>query len=371
MIILSFLLGIINAYMLAEQGICADLPKPTLSVNPPFSVFLAREEIILTCGCQCPVTRAHYYRNKGPDHVFYSDAKDGFCQPSRILDAQQSREGNYTCSCLNNDNRIWITSEMSKPIQISIRDQPLAAKISMVPSSAAVSIGGQVKVHCQGEIRSNGGTFTLHRRRTDSPVQTLKVSGTNRAAIFTIDIQNERSGGIYFCRYRTEILGRILCSPISEDAEITVQVTEQKGTGTAFPLIAVLGCAAAIILAIFVAVTVFLFARRRKTKRLNIERCTASASGMANQQDGDLVGVNQSGSSNPEMNGLYSEVLENDNEEITYASLNMEALSRNKAASTSAPGANLPAEKKPSELAKSEHEDVTYAPMRFDSGKPQ
>ncbi|XP_072340106.1 uncharacterized protein [Scyliorhinus torazame] len=356
MIYPSLLLGMANLHMFIVQQIHADLPKPSLSLNPPFKLFLTGESVNLTCRCQVPVTRIHLSRNQ--DQIRHLDPNNGRREISFTFPAEH--EANYTCQCLDNVLSNWGRSEMSDSVEIRIGDKPLTPTISKSPSSGTVPMGKKVNINCHGEIRSLGGKFDLYRNHEVEAVQSRTVPGSTQSVTFIIATEKDQANDSYTCQYKTKILGRTRISKFSKAATITV-----KGYKTAFPLQAALGIAAAIIFVLFAAIVCFLLANRRKSKRHNMARCIVSESGMSNQGTADLVHNSQSGPLNPEANGLQVEVPEDNNQEITYASLNLEVLRRNETAPATSPGTKLPAKKTRVEVAKKENDDVTYASLSY------
>ncbi|XP_067878055.1 uncharacterized protein [Heterodontus francisci] len=260
----------------------------------------------------------------------YIDLKDGKCETAFDFIAKREEKGNYTCQCLTEPGR-WIHSKPSDPVQISIRDELPVPRISMDPSSGVFSVGKRVLITCKGDIRCTGGTFHLYRN--NKRLLSRDVSDAARNVTFPIDIQGTQTAGNYSCRYQTEVLLNMKHSPFSEDAMISVRV--MRGNGLL--LYVGLGCAAGILLLIFVAILCFLLVKRGKTRRQNIKSSPTSASLSASKEASDNNYVNTSLSSYPETNRLLPEAPENVKEEITYASLNLEAINRKAATSGNAP----------------------------------
>ncbi|XP_038636818.1 uncharacterized protein LOC119955052 [Scyliorhinus canicula] len=370
MIYHSLLLGMVYLHMFVEKQIHADLTKPSLYLNPPFKVFLSGESVTLICSCQVPITRIHLYRNQEREQILRKDPKNGMREVSFSFSVDQA---NYTCQWLHGMAGTWRYSEKSDSVEILIGDKPLRPTISRYPSSGVVPIGKKVNISCQGEIRSLGGTFHLYRNKEAEAVQSRTVPDSTQRVTFTIATEKEQTNGSYTCQYETEIQGGMKTSPFSKAVKIIVKDKSQmstknsdleQGDKTAFPLQATLGIAAAIIFVLLAAVVFFFLANGRKSKRHNIPRCTVSENGMSNQGTADLVHHSQSGPLNPEANGLQSEVPENNDQEITYASLNLEVLRRKETDPATFPGTKLPAKETRVEVANKENEDVTYASLK-------
>ncbi|XP_067878060.1 immunoglobulin superfamily member 1-like isoform X1 [Heterodontus francisci] len=226
----SVVLGIVHLHLLVGQGTNYVLPKPTLSLNPPFNGFLMGEKINLTCRCQCPITRIHFYRSQ--DRVNQSYINHGKCESSLAFIAGHAHDGNYTCQCLVLKNNEWRYSNESDVVQIHIREEVAMPNIVTKPASDAVSIGEKLHISCKGDIRSAGGTFHLYKSNKRSPLLSHNASDAARTVTFTIDIQNKQSAGNYSCRYQTEILRKLVHSPFSTEAKITVRDALSKPTLT-------------------------------------------------------------------------------------------------------------------------------------------
>ncbi|XP_067833455.1 uncharacterized protein [Heptranchias perlo] len=314
-----------------------DLPKPTLALNPPYGVFLKGETVTLICRCQCPLTANRYYRDQ--NYMTERKSPKGQCETSLSFTAQQGYDKSYTCECLLSDISYWRSSRPSDPVQIVTRDQLSVPSIFMAPDSGAVSNGEMLHVTCRGDIRSTGGTFYLYKGLDGKVAQSHSVSGAEGTVTFTINIENKDSSGKYRCRYQTQFAGREFLSPSSKDVTITV-----KGAGKRFLLYVGLGCAAGIIVLLFVVLACFLISKTRKTRRQNTERSEALSAGVTIQETGDHTYDEMIFSSHPV--NKRAEVPANDHQELTYATLNMGALIRNEAALTTTPDTSLYAEVK-------------------------
>ncbi|XP_048476650.1 uncharacterized protein LOC125487966 isoform X2 [Rhincodon typus] len=294
--------------------------------------------------------RIHYNRNGHNCHYKDTDAKQS--EKYHKVTAGRENMETYSCECLLSENGQWVYSGHSNQVHLNIQDHPIAPSISMDPFDGVVSVGQKVKITCQGEIRAKGGTFYLHRNKTEAPVLSRNTSGTEQTVIFTIDIGNSQTAGNYRCEYQTEIEGRMAVSPFSNEVKIIF-----RESSTYFPLYAKLGCAAVILLLLLVTVTCFLIAKRRKASCQNTESPVTFASGAVIQKNDSNMCL----SSEPERNKLNSEEPGMVQEGITYATLNMEILSHNKGSLVPAAGSNLPFQKKQIGAPQSGYQDITYA----------
>ncbi|XP_078069600.1 uncharacterized protein LOC144493891 isoform X1 [Mustelus asterias] len=368
MINIMFLLGTINLYMLIGGRISADLPRPILSLNPHFNVLLDGEKINLTCHCQVPAEMVRFYRSISM--FSESEITKGFSARHLTFEALLGYEDFYTCECIVHRHGQWEYSIRSEPFEIRIRDKLLAPNISKHPSSGAIFIGEKVNISCQGEIRSKGGTFYLHRNNEKEAVQSINTPGYTKTVNFSINTEKKQAAGSYTCRYQTEVLGRTVHSPRSKALSITVKEKRlepdmnsdpESGPQKEFPLHAVLGSAAALTLTLVIATVCFLLAKRRKSKRQNIDRCEISGSAMLNHETGDPLYVGQITPANPAGNRLHSVAPENNSQDVTYACLNLEPVRQKKGACATSPGIKLPAKKNHVDVPNSDNGNVIYA----------
>ncbi|XP_038642987.1 uncharacterized protein LOC119958579 isoform X1 [Scyliorhinus canicula] len=223
MINLALLWGIINLHVVVVKEIDADISVPTLSVTPEFKVFLTGEDIHLTCRCQCPIWRIHSCRNRKLIRNLYRDVNEGECENTIEFVAAPILEGNYTCQCLILEFAKWRFSNQSDPIPIQIRDKPPAPQIVKEPSSIVGSTGMKINIKCHREFNSTRGTFYLHRNKEGAAIQSLDFSGATQTVTFTVDNHPEPLYEAYVCRYKTDILGRMIYSPFSKDFKMTEQ----------------------------------------------------------------------------------------------------------------------------------------------------
>ncbi|XP_078069602.1 uncharacterized protein LOC144493891 isoform X3 [Mustelus asterias] len=334
MINIMFLLGTINLYMLIGGRISADLPRPILSLNPHFNVLLDGEKINLTCHCQVPAEMVRFYRSISM--FSESEITKGFSARHLTFEALLGYEDFYTCECIVHRHGQWEYSIRSEPFEIRIRDKLLAPNISKHPSSGAIFIGEKVNISCQGEIRSKGGTFYLHRNNEKEAVQSINTPGYTKTVNFSINTEKKQAAGSYTCRYQTEVLGRTVHSPRSKALSITVKEKRLEPDMNSDP-------------------------ESGKSKRQNIDRCEISGSAMLNHETGDPLYVGQITPANPAGNRLHSVAPENNSQDVTYACLNLEPVRQKKGACATSPGIKLPAKKNHVDVPNSDNGNVIYA----------
>ncbi|XP_067878020.1 immunoglobulin superfamily member 1-like isoform X2 [Heterodontus francisci] len=314
----SFVL--VHLRVLVGQDVICDLPKPVLSLITSYGIFLTRERITLNCRCQCPLTINSYYR----DQRIIRDLQpqSGKCETSFDFTGEKYNAGSYTCRCLHVSNGKWKYSVLSDPVQIGIGDELLEPTINEDLDSRAVSNGENVEISCKGDIRSTGGTFYLYKNRKENPVQFRNVSGDEGTVTFIINAMGKGSGGNYSCRYQTEVTGRRMASPFSND----VMITEKDAPKSSLLKVG-LRCMALIIVLIIAALILFLIIRRGRIRKQKNDR-EAAAGGVTIYEDIDNMHDTANPSHQSDTKDVYSEVPEKDGQELIYATLNMKALNQ-------------------------------------------
>uniref|UniRef100_UPI00398F4CB8 osteoclast-associated immunoglobulin-like receptor n=1 Tax=Pristiophorus japonicus TaxID=55135 RepID=UPI00398F4CB8 len=221
MVTFSVILGIVHLVSLVGYEIVYNIPKPTLSLDPPYAAFLNSERVILTCRCQCSVTKHRYYR--GHDLLLELERPEGKCETKVNLPVSLSSEGTYACQCFREGFVPVTASPASEPVTIHITDTLLKPTISTAPASGAVSNGQKVDITCKGDIRLPGVLFFFYKGYEGRNVQTRAVLDTEWSDTFTINSLNKSSAGKYCCRYQSAVPGHRMDSPLSKYVTITVK----------------------------------------------------------------------------------------------------------------------------------------------------
>ncbi|XP_078391681.1 uncharacterized protein LOC144673984 [Cetorhinus maximus] len=300
-----------------------DLPKPDLTADPPYQVFVEGENITLTCRCHCPFTRVQYYRES--DNIGHYDYPAEPCK-AHLDDLHRATiQGCYTCQCLASVNNTWRKSTVSDPVHIHFGGQ--LSQPSIVRSNATLS-RKSILISCKGDIRSSGGRFYLYNNRYHQPRQVREARAHERTVNFTVKVVENSSAGNYSCRYGTNVLGRWMESPLSQP----IAVTEEAGDDELLLHVG-LGCGASVIVVLVVVLTLVLIVKTGRNKRQKFQRGGAAACGVRLGEDNDNMYANTNSCSYYDTRAASPGMPKNDGEGLLYATLNLAALNENTATS--------------------------------------
>ncbi|XP_043539766.1 uncharacterized protein LOC122544524 isoform X2 [Chiloscyllium plagiosum] len=295
----SIFLTTVHFHILVEMQEIYDFPKPIVSLNPSYGVFLEGEATSVNCSCQCPVTRVQFFYNSICHH---KDLHEGQCETSLPLTPLNRGKASYMCECLFLlENGTWRRSGLTDPVQIHVGDQLSKPNIKALSDSDANSSRDIVSISCQGDIRPSGGIFSFYNSRRKDFRQEYHVTGLEDTAVITINIHEHSSAGNYSCRYKTEVNGRSILSPFSQSVSVT---EKRKDDHTS----------------------------KGQNKRQNIPRTASTAVQITDSKDQDGIYDNANLIYCNSM-GEYSKVHDNNCESVTYAALNIEVSNQNTSAS--------------------------------------
>ncbi|XP_060713022.1 uncharacterized protein LOC132837371 [Hemiscyllium ocellatum] len=334
MLAFSIILSIVHFHVLIEMHEIYDFPKPRVSLNPSYEVFLEGETTVVKCSCQCPVTRIHCCYSHYLEHSEIN-LPEGQCETSLELKLLTRGESTYKCECLFAlANGTWRRSGFTDPIQIHVSDQLSKPIIKVLQDSRDNSNRDNVVISCKGEIRPGEGTFYLNNSwGPGSRGHHLEVTGRNDTVYFTINAFEHTSAGNYSCRYETVVNGVAIFSPFSQSVSITEKRKmdrPSKGTKPKLYLYIGLGCAAVII--ILFVVMCLIRIKKGRNKHRNVQRTSSSTVQNRHSENHDgicgnanLIYYNHTGE--------YSDVNDKKCEGVTYAVLNMDHMNKNESAS--------------------------------------
>ncbi|XP_043539767.1 uncharacterized protein LOC122544524 isoform X3 [Chiloscyllium plagiosum] len=284
----SIFLTTVHFHILVEMQEIYDFPKPIVSLNPSYGVFLEGEATSVNCSCQCPVTRVQFFYNSICHH---KDLHEGQCETSLPLTPLNRGKASYMCECLFLlENGTWRRSGLTDPVQIHVGDQLSKPNIKALSDSDANSSRDIVSISCQGDIRPSGGIFSFYNSRRKDFRQEYHVTGLEDTAVITINIHEHSSAGNYSCRYKTEVNGRSILSPFSQSVSVTEKRKDDhtsKAAQKRLYMFVGLGCAAVII--VLLVVLCLLIVKKGQNKRQNIPRTASTAVQITDSKDQDGI----------------------------------------------------------------------------------
>ncbi|XP_043539760.1 uncharacterized protein LOC122544523 isoform X7 [Chiloscyllium plagiosum] len=161
MFVFSILLSIVHFHVLIEMHEIYGIPKPVVSLNPSYEVFLEGETTLVKCSCQCPVTRTHccYSHDLECSEI---NLPEGQCDTSLQLKFLTRGESTFKCECLFAlANGTWRRSGFTDPIQINVSGNYSCQYETVVNGAAIFS-------------RSSQSVSVTEKRKMDRPSKGTK-----------------------------------------------------------------------------------------------------------------------------------------------------------------------------------------------------
>ncbi|XP_041035995.1 osteoclast-associated immunoglobulin-like receptor [Carcharodon carcharias] len=211
--------------IMASLGVgSVDLPKPTLSMDPPSSIILPGEEFSLTC--HFPFTDCHgdFYRNEELSKGTFFGKNHTAVIHIRQETTWKGLES-YNCKYRKyfSDTRTWLRSEFSEPVQFTVTGELPKPTVSMEPASGVVTVGERVRIKCSATYPSH--ISRLYRTHHQTPIDTQNVSGSDWSVNFTITDADTNDSGQYNCTSERTVSGTAYVSPPSDSLDLTVKDT--------------------------------------------------------------------------------------------------------------------------------------------------
>ncbi|XP_053324465.1 uncharacterized protein LOC128498515 isoform X2 [Spea bombifrons] len=196
---------IISSRSVSQKLYVTDLSaSPVLNFQPPYSTFILGENLTLECVAPSPV----------PVTLFrlYKEGRE-------MIGSPNPHSGRHTLYNVTKEDQGEYTSPLLPPL------------LSLDPPNGRIWDGGNVTLFCT--ILSHFERTTFHFLTEKEEILSVSTNKTETRKSITITVRKSNATAAkYFCQYTVEINGRLLLSPKSSQAEITVI------TGSVFWLIA-------------------------------------------------------------------------------------------------------------------------------------
>ncbi|XP_078390485.1 osteoclast-associated immunoglobulin-like receptor [Cetorhinus maximus] len=200
------------------------LPQPILSLDPPSSVILPREEVSLVCHFPITGCIVEFYRN----HKYLLGYVNEVNYTAKVkLEADIKWKGNnaYTCiylRYLENDST-WACSPHSDPVQLIVTDKLPKPTASIEPVSRVVTVGERVQINCTTSYPSP--ISHLYKKYGQKRIETRNVSGSERSVILTMKDLEPEDSGEYCCSFEKTVKRNMYESERNNFVEVNVTAT--------------------------------------------------------------------------------------------------------------------------------------------------
>ncbi|XP_078069598.1 leukocyte immunoglobulin-like receptor subfamily A member 1 [Mustelus asterias] len=217
---LSMLLLIVPSLIENSEG--NPLPKPTLSLDPSSGAILPGEEVSLTCHFPFIGCAGEFYRNDN-DLVSYFN-EENYNVTHQFKEGLPAKGHNsYTCQYRKyfENNRTWGYSPRSDPVWVTVTDKLPEPTLSIEPASGVVTVGERVQFNCTSSYPAH--ISHLYKKQSRSPIDSRKVSDSERTVILTLADLVPEDSKEYSCSFEKTVNGRVYHSDRSAFVEVTVK----------------------------------------------------------------------------------------------------------------------------------------------------
>ncbi|XP_067836598.1 killer cell immunoglobulin-like receptor 3DL1 [Heptranchias perlo] len=211
---------IFGARQSVSQG---PLTTPGISPDQSTGVYLKGETATITCTVtgDYPNKNFYFYRDRrllSTDQIITNDNVGTF----PVTRADQG--GRYQCKYETFINSMWLSSQISEAVTVTIADPITTPRISPDKPTGVYLKGETVTITCivTGYYRDK----TFHFYRGSPPVYSHQVLAKDNIATFKVSRADQ--GGRYQCQYGTTVNRRQLLSQISEAVTVTIADTPKK-----------------------------------------------------------------------------------------------------------------------------------------------
>ncbi|XP_060713021.1 carcinoembryonic antigen-related cell adhesion molecule 5-like [Hemiscyllium ocellatum] len=200
--------------------VTAELPKPTISVEPASGVVTVGDSVQINCSCNYPCQTSHLNKKYGKIPVATRQVSDSEVSVTyKMGDLEPKESGSYACHCLATVKGAVYKSSLSDFMEINITDILPTAMISVHPPSGVVNRGNTIRLTCSGSILSSGGWYYLYQ---DGKLHHSKqVAGFLQST--TSHILTRAGTWKYKCQYARKVNETKYYSPTSKPVLVTVR----------------------------------------------------------------------------------------------------------------------------------------------------
>ncbi|XP_041035996.1 osteoclast-associated immunoglobulin-like receptor [Carcharodon carcharias] len=208
-----------------------ELPRATISVEPPSGVVRSGRPIRLTC------TGA--ILNSGGLFNFYRDGEtrrtinvSGSVPSASFIVNDLISAGNWSFNCdyARTVKQTNYYSPRSETVQVIVTEELPRAAITVEPPSGVVRSGRPIRLTCTGAIMNSGGLFNFYR--DGETRRTINVSGSVPSASFIVNDLISAGNWSFNCDYARTVKQTNYYSPRSETVQVIV--TDFNGTSNSF-----------------------------------------------------------------------------------------------------------------------------------------
>ncbi|XP_075767984.1 immunoglobulin superfamily member 1-like [Pelodiscus sinensis] len=217
-------------------------PPPSLSLDPPWPIYIRGEHVTLRCSGQLNEEAAGYrFFNQRGEQISSGESSQGTWQIN-MSDAAASQA--YTCLYWRVERGREIPSEKSPPVPVLVTEHPPPPSLSLDPPQPIYIRGEQVTLRCSGQLNEKAAGYRFFNQRGEQI-----SSGVSSQGAWQISTSDSAASQAYTCQYWRVECGREIpsekspCVPVLVTGETLFPCWESQA-GRNHPWIISLGQAA-------------------------------------------------------------------------------------------------------------------------------
>ncbi|XP_063313190.1 immunoglobulin superfamily member 1-like isoform X2 [Pelobates fuscus] len=194
---------------------------PTLNCFPSYSTFILGETVVLECMAPPPIIVTLYRMYKEGKEI--NDSPNSPSGKLSLHNVTKEDQGTYTCMYWSANSLREIPSTQSRTRELHVIAPLLPPLLSLDPPNGRVWDGGNVTLICTIRTPEESTLYDFHflNEKQEMSVFANKTE-TRKTLTIMVWRRNNTSESKYFCQYTANIKGRLILSPKSSHAEITV-----------------------------------------------------------------------------------------------------------------------------------------------------
>ncbi|XP_072102521.1 uncharacterized protein [Mobula birostris] len=199
----------------------ADLPpQPKISRSPEYPVYVTGEAVTITCDVAWRGSPGQFQLLK--DSVSIINSTGNQKQFNYHVEAVNTdSEGDYACIFMKMESGRLIRSSISHHIRINVADTPPGPKICKSPDHSIYVPGETVNITCVAEHPVEIGMLQL-KKDTVPLINSSEHHEYRRDVSYIMKNVSKDMAGVYACVLMTQISGRWITSPYSQNVRVIV-----------------------------------------------------------------------------------------------------------------------------------------------------
>ncbi|XP_069576854.1 uncharacterized protein [Brachyistius frenatus] len=206
-------------------SITANLPKPTISMNPAGEVTWG-QDVSITCSISTQFSGGTFVLTKTSGSFRKTERSSSTSATFRIRNVNFDDDGSYRCQYEKSISSQTFRSSLSDSVPLVVSVTFRKPTISMNPAGE-VTWGQNVGITCSISTQVLGGSFILTKTSDSS---TKNQTSRSNSATFNLSEVDFDVEGLYQCQYQKRGPRREFISPSSDSVRLSITVNLPKPT---------------------------------------------------------------------------------------------------------------------------------------------